>query len=203
MILETLVSEFATDGNVMMVKCDDGRLFSAGIVIVGIGVLPNTELAEKAGLACDNGILVDEHARTSATDIFAAGDCACYAHPFAGTPVRLESVQNAADQARTAAATIAGSNKPYTTIPRFWSDQYDLKLQMIGLSAGCDTHVVRGEQGSGKFSVFYFRDGELRAIDSINRPVDHVMGRKLLTAGARVSPEQAADEDFKLQNCLP
>lgn len=197
------VAEIVGDnGKVHAVKTADGAVIEAELVLVGIGVIANTELAEHAGLECDNGIVVDAYGRTSNQHIFACGDCASYQHPFAGARIRLESVQNASDQARSVAATIAGQEKPYDVVPWFWSDQYNLKLQIVGLSTGCDQTVVRGDQASEKFSVFYFRNGELRAIDSINNPADHVLGRKLLAAKVQVTPEQAVDDSFNLKELL-
>jgi 3-phenylpropionate/trans-cinnamate dioxygenase ferredoxin reductase subunit len=116
--------------------------------------------------------------------------------------VRLESVQNAVDQAKAVAAAILGRHAPYDEVPWFWSDQYDVKLQMAGLSTGHDRQVVRGDPATGRFSVFYFRDGRPIAIDSVNRAGDHMTGRKLLAVGARLSPEEAADEAFELKGAL-
>ena len=190
------------DGAVTSVTCADGQSFAADLVVVGIGVLPNVELAADAGLACENGIVVDEHGRTSDPHIHAAGDCCAYAHPFAGHLLRLESVQNAADQGRVVAAAIVGHEKSYETVPWFWSDQYDVKLQMVGLQAGCDSTLLRGDLTAGKFSLFHFRGGALRAIDSVNSPADHMAGRKLLAAGISPTPEQASNPDFKLKELL-
>lgn len=197
------VSEFVGEnGRVRAVRCADGRVFSCGVVVVGIGVVANTELAEAIGLACDNGICVDAAGRTSDPDIYAAGDVASYAHPFADKRIRLESVQNAIDQAKAVAATIAGVEKPYTTVPWFWSDQYEFKLQMVGLSEGCDSHILRGDPKEGRFSIFHYRGGRLRAIDTVNRPADHMMGRRLLAAGISPTPDQAADESFPLKSLM-
>ncbi|CCQ74511.1 NAD(P)/FAD-dependent oxidoreductase [Magnetospira sp. QH-2] len=197
-----MVSELTGNGMVEAVLCADGTSYPADLVVVGIGVIPNVALAESAGLPCANGITVDEFCRTGDPDIYAAGDCAVYAHPFADAPLRLESVQNAADQGRTVAAAIAGNPKPYETVPWFWSDQFDLKLQMVGLQNGCDQMVIRGDREAHKFSLFHFRAGRLRAIDSINKAADHIQGRKLLAAGKSPTPEQAADESFKLNSLL-
>lgn len=189
-------------GAVRAVTLADGTSVPADLVVVGIGVIPNTDLAEKAGLDCAGGIVVDGHGRTSDPAIYAAGDCAVYAHPFAGRPVRLESVQNAADQGRAVAASVAGLDEPYVAVPWFWSDQYDVKLQMAGLADGCDRWVARGAIADGKFSLFHFRGAELRAIDSVNKPADHIQGRKLLAAGVSPTPEQAADPSFALKGLL-
>ena len=199
----TAVTEIeAKHGHVKRVLCADDKSFAADLVVVGIGVIANTELAEQCGLVCGGGVVVDEDGRSSDPNIFAAGDCTIYRHPFMQQPIRLESVQNAADQAKTVAATLAGQHKPYQTVPWFWSDQFDAKLQMVGLSMDCDSSVLRGNQDEGKFSIFHFRGDKLRAIDSVNKPADHMMGRKLLAAGISPSIEQAADTDFALKSLL-
>ena len=171
----------------------DGKAYPADLVLIGVGVLPNAELARDAGLAVANGIVVDERLRTADENIYAIGDCAEHPNPYAGARVRLESVQNAIDQAKCIAAAIVGRARNYEAVPWFWTDQFDINLQMVGLSGGFDHVVTRGEPGSRKFSVFYFKQGRLAAIDSINRPGDHVMGRKLIANGTPVTPEQAVD----------
>jgi 3-phenylpropionate/trans-cinnamate dioxygenase ferredoxin reductase subunit len=172
----------------------------ADLIVVGIGVNPNDELARGAALEVDNGICVDDHLRTNDSDIYAIGDCAQYHNPYAGDRVRLESVQNAVDQAKCAAANIAGKDQIYHAVPWFWTHQYDVMLQMAGLSARADQTVPRGDPAGGKFSVYYFKSDALIAVDSINRPGDHMLARKLLAANARVTPEQAADESFDLKS---
>ena len=190
-------------GRVRAVKLADGSEIPAEVVIVGIGVLPNVELAQAAGLACDNGIVVDRFARTSDPDIVAAGDCTRFPSPYAEAPVRLESVQNATDQSRSAVAAILGQEMPHENVPWFWSDQYDMKLQMTGLSQGHDVHAVRGSMDEGRFSVFYFKRGALIGTDSINRPADHMLSRRLVAARAKVSPSQAEDASFDLKSLMP
>ena len=190
------------DGRVTGVKIGDGRLLPADLVVVGIGVLPNVELAEQAGISCANGIVVDGFGLTSRENIYAMGDCASYEHPFAGQAIRLESVQNAGDQARAVAAKIVGKDKPYTAVPWFWSDQYDVKLQMAGLSVGCDSHVVRGNPQDRSFSLLHYRLDQLRAVEAINAPRDYVVGRMLLEKGISPKPEQAVDPDFNLKSLL-
>ncbi|MBB4301251.1 3-phenylpropionate/trans-cinnamate dioxygenase ferredoxin reductase subunit [Rhodobium orientis] len=189
-------------GRVCGVRCADGHEVTCELVVVGIGVIPNVELAEAAGIDCDNGIMVDAHGRTSDPSVYALGDVANYEHPFAGKRGRLESVQNAIDQAKAVASAIAGSGVPYTTVPWFWSDQYATKLQMVGFSEGCDAFEIRGEIAEGKFSIFHYRGLVLRGIDTVNRPADHMMGRKLLAAGISPTPEQAADAEFALKSLL-
>lgn len=186
--------------NVSGVVLEDGTVLPADLVVIGIGVLPNVELAHEAGLTTSNGIAVDEYLRTSDENIFAIGDCAEYPDAHGGGRVRLESVQNAVDQAVAIARTIVGRPAPYTAVPWFWSDQFDLRLQMVGLSFGFDQTVIRGMMESRKFSVFYFRNRQLLGIDSINRPADHMAGRKLIAARKPVTPEQAADEAVNLKD---
>lgn len=199
-LLNAQVREIRGGGKVREVLLADGRALAADVVVVGIGVVANTELAQRAGLpVVAGGISVDEFLRSGDANIFAIGDCAEYHNPFAGCRVRLESVQNAVDQAVCAARTIAGKPAPYRATPWFWSDQYEIRLQMAGLGIGNDRTVVRGDPESGKFSVFYFRGGRLCSVDSVNRPADHLAARKLLAAGTELSPEQAADESVNLK----
>ena len=194
------VSEIqGSSGNVRGVLLADGKKHPADLVFVGIGVVPNTELARDSEIPIANGIAVNEHLQTSDENIFAIGDCAEHPCVFAGARIRLESVQNAADQAQCVAATIAGRRNAYRALPWFWTDQFEIKLQMAGISNGHDCVVSRGNAESRKLSVFYFKEGRLIAIDSINRPLDHMMGRKLIAAGVRLTPEQAADESVDLK----
>jgi 3-phenylpropionate/trans-cinnamate dioxygenase ferredoxin reductase subunit len=187
------------DGRVRTVHLADGTTYPADAVVVGIGVVPNVELAQEAGLAVGNGIAVDEFLQTTDPAIFAIGDCAEYPNPFAGARVRLESVQNAVDQARSVAAAIVGRRAPYRALPWFWTDQFDVRLQMAGLSQGYDRAVTRGAPEAHKFSVFYFAGGRLIAVDSVNRPAEHIFARKMLAAGVPFTPEQAADEAADLK----
>ncbi len=159
-------------------------------------------MAEQAGLACGNGIVVNQFGQTSTDNIYACGDCASYKHPFVGEAIRLESVQNAGDQARAVAAKIAGKDKPYDAVPWFWSDQYDVKLQMAGLTLGCDRHVVRGDIKTGRFSLLHFKGDRLRAVEAINQPRDYIVGRKLLEKDRSPTIEQATDTGFNLKSLL-
>ena len=186
-------------GRVSAVETTDGRVLPADLVLVCIGVVPNAELARDAGLAVDNGIVVDEYLTTGAAEIAAIGDCANFPTRFALGRVRLESVQNGVDQARSVAGRIVGKPMPYDKVPWFWSDQADLKLQIAGITAGHDAAVVRGDPESGSFSVFCFRDGRLVGVESVNRPADHIVARRLLADDPRLMPEQAADESFDLR----
>lgn len=187
----------------------------ADLAVVGIGVVPNTELAAMLGLAVDDGIRVDEFAccidaasGEPVPDIVAAGDCTRHPsrwNPVQGMGLRLESVQNATDQAKTAGATLTEGQapKPYDAVPWFWSDQFDLKLQMVGLTGIPDVTVTRGDMASNRFSLFHFRGGKLIGVDSVNKPADHMLARRLLAAQAPVTPEQAADATFDLRTTLP
>lgn len=181
------------------VVCGSGLRVPADLIVVGIGGIANDDLAVQSGIACSNGIDVDAHGRTDAPNIHAAGDVSNHHNSFAGRRVRLEAVQNATDQGRAAGAMIAGKPEAYDAVPRFWSDQYDSKLQIVGLSAPTDQAVIRGDARDGKFSVFQYRAGRLAAVDSVNRPGDQMIARRLITAGLSPSPEQAADLSFDLK----
>ncbi|HEY3839503.1 MAG TPA: FAD-dependent oxidoreductase [Bryobacteraceae bacterium] len=189
-------------GRVSGVAMDGGDAYPADVVVIGIGVVPHVDLAEAAGLPCGNGIIVNEHLKTADDNIYAIGDCAWHPNRYAGCPVRIESVQNAVDQARSVSASIIGRPRPYDAVPWFWTDQFEAKLQMAGLSVGGDLAVTRGDPDTGRFSVCYFKGDRLMAIDSVNRPGDHMAGRKLLAAGARLTPTQAADLNFDLKALL-
>jgi 3-phenylpropionate/trans-cinnamate dioxygenase ferredoxin reductase component len=186
-------------GRVAGVEITDGRRIPADLVLICIGVIPNAELARNAGLAFDDGIVVDEYLVTSDPAISAIGDCANFPTPFAPGRVRLESVQNAVDQGRCVADRIAGRPAPYQKVPWFWSDQGDLKLQIAGLTIGHDTSVLRGDPADRNFSVFCFRGGRLIGVESVNRTADHVVARRLLAGDPGLSPEQAADESYDLR----
>jgi 3-phenylpropionate/trans-cinnamate dioxygenase ferredoxin reductase subunit len=177
----------------------DGTDIPADLVLVGIGALPNDALAREAGLAVDNGITVDRRQRTSDPAIYAIGDCAWHWNPFAGQWMRLESVQNAVDQAKVAAADILGQGRDYAAVPWFWSDQFDLKLQIAGLPGAGDQASLRGDPHSLRFSVFHTRDGVVMAVESLSRPGDHMLGRKLVEQGVRLSAAEIADENLDLK----
>jgi 3-phenylpropionate/trans-cinnamate dioxygenase ferredoxin reductase component len=145
--------------------------------MVGIGIVPNIELAAAAGIACDNGILVDAHCRTSAPQVYAAGDCTNPVNALLGRRVRLESVPNAVEQAKVAAANLAGKERTYATVPWFWSDQYGLKLQMVGFSSDGDQQVLRGDPSSDCFAMFYLQDGLLVAVEAVNSPREFMAGK--------------------------
>lgn len=200
---DTQVSAFEGSSQVSLVLCADGSRLPADLVVVGIGVIPNTELAMAAGLAVGNGILVDELARTSDADIVAAGDCANHPSELYGR-LRLESVPNASEQAKTAAATICGKCKPYQTLPWFWSDQYDLKLQMAGLNHDYDQLVIRGDhEHSRSFAAFYLKESRVIAADCINRPQEFMLSKRLITSGIAVNAEQLADASLEVKSLMP
>lgn len=188
-------------GRVSAVVLADGEELPADMVVLGIGVEANDELAAAAGIPCDRGIVTDGCGRTGDPHVYAIGDCA--ARRLAdGSLRRLESVQNAVESAKACAAAILGQDRPFTAPPWFWSDQYDVKLQMVGLSAGCDETVLRGDLRARQFSCCYFKQGALLAMDSINRPADHMLGRKLLAGPNHLTPAQAADPAFDLRAAM-
>lgn len=192
-----------SSGHVSRVVCAGGKQFDAELVIVGAGIVPNVELAEAAGLEVDNGVLVDEFARTSDPDIVAAGDCTNHPNKLLGRRLRLESVPNATDQAKSAAASICGKQREYTQIPWFWSDQYDIKLQIAGLNQSYDQVVIRGDRSVGRgFVAYYLKEGKLLAADCINRPEEFVVAKRLLAQDMEVSPDMLADESVNPMDFL-
>jgi len=188
------------DGAVTGAELSDGTLLDVDLVIVGIGATANDGLARAAGLAVQNGIVVDDRARTSDPDIFAAGDCALL--PWGEGSVRLESVQNAVDQGEAVASVLAGAEVPYRPKPWFWSDQYDLKLQTAGLNLGYDETITRRGQREGSLSVWYYRQGRFLAVDAINDAKAYVAGKKLLEMGREADPRVVANPDVDLKQLL-
>lgn len=189
------------EGGVNGVRLADGAWIPGQMVVVGIGIEPAVGPLLAAGAEGGNGVAVDAWCRTSLPGVFAIGDCALYANRYAnGAQIRLESVQNANDQAAVAATVIrAGEGAPYDAVPWFWSDQYDLKLQTVGLSIGHDRAVLRGDPASRSFSVIYLREGRVVALDCVNAVKDYVQGRKLVVDGARIAPEELADVAVQLK----
>jgi 3-phenylpropionate/trans-cinnamate dioxygenase ferredoxin reductase subunit len=184
------------NGHVAAVTLSDGRKVPADLVLVGIGIEPVAELAAECGLPVANGISVNAQLATADPKVSAIGDCASFPDSWTGQTIRLESVQNAVDQGRCVARRITGQPADYGAVPWFWSDQRDLKLQMVGLTAGCDRTAIRGSIADRAFSVFCFKGDKLIGIESVNRPADHMFGRRLLAAGANVTPDEAADMSF-------
>lgn len=197
-LCDTSVTAFLGEGRVSAVRCG-GREFPADLVIVGVGILPDVTLAAAAGLRCDNGVWVDEHCRTSDPSVYAAGDCTNHPSVRYGRRVRLESVDNAVEQAKTAAANICGKPARHEHIPWFWSDQYDVKLQIAGLSTGYDQTVLRGDPASGSFALYYFSGGELIAVDAVNSMRDFMTGKRWLAERKRPDPAQLADPAVDLK----
>lgn len=188
------------DQHVRAVRCADGTVYPADLVIIGVGVVPNVELAERAGLDVDNGIRINTHCQTSDPDIVAAGDCANHHDPLYDRRVRLESVPNATEQAKCAAATLCGKVRAYASLPWFWSDQYDVKLQIAGLSEGHDQVVIRGDSHVGRsFAAFYLQGGRLIAADCVNRPKEFMLSKRLIAASCLVRAEDLADESVDVQ----
>ncbi|MCW3835376.1 NAD(P)/FAD-dependent oxidoreductase [Sphingomonas canadensis] len=198
--LDTAVEGFAGTGRVEGVRLAGGDTIACDMAIVGIGIIPAVAPLIAAGAAGGNGVRVDAQCRTSLADVFAVGDCALHANRYAeGAEIRLESVQNASDQATVAAKTILGIDAAYDAVPWFWSNQYDLKLQTVGLSTGHDTAIVRGDPATRAFSIIYLRGGRVIAIDAVNVTRDYVQGRKLVTEGARPDPGRLADAAVPLK----
>ena len=192
-----------TGDTVTAVLCADGSRLAADLVVVGIGLLANTELAAEAGLQVDNGILVDEHAQTSDPHIYAAGDCTNHPNALLGRRLRLESVPNALEQSRVAAANMAGKAKTYASVPWFWSDQYELKLKMVGLAEGFERLVLRGDPATDSFSAFYLKGDKVLAADTVNRPQDFIAAKRLVAEGIAVTDAQLADDSKPLKELLP
>lgn len=195
-ITGVMATEIAgNDGRADAVICNTGERVDADLVIIGIGVIPNIELAEDCGLNIDNGILVDEFAQTSDPDIVAAGDCTNHPNPIYGRYIRLESVPNASEQAKAAAASICGNDKSYGALPWFWSDQYDLKLQIAGLNHDYDKVVVRGDiENTRSFVAWYLKEGSVIAADCINRPMEFMLAKQLIQSNKELPVSDLADD---------
>tara|TARA_R110002073_G_scaffold25714_3_gene84898 strand:- start:2214 stop:3425 length:1212 start_codon:yes stop_codon:yes gene_type:complete len=199
-LTNTTVSGFkGENGKVTSVMCGDKEI-PADLVIVGIGIIPNIELAQEAGLACDNGIVVDEHCQTSDPDIYAIGDCSNHPNPLLNRRLRLESVPNAMEQARVAVDNMLGGEKIYASVPWFWSDQYELKLQMVGFSADGDTQILRGDKSANAFAVFYLKGNTVVAADAVNSPREFMVCKQLY--GKEVDPAVLADPDSDLKTLI-
>ena len=198
-LTSTQAKAFKGSETVESVVCGDHEI-PADLVIVGIGILPNTEMAEAAGLETNNGLVVDEHCRTSNEHIFAAGDCTNHPNPILNRRLRLESVPNAMEQGRVAASNMLGGSKSYASMPWFWSDQYEHKLQMVGFSKDSDQSVVRGDMESKSFTVFYLKDDSIIAADSVNNPKEFMASKQLV--GKKASIEALADTSIELKTLI-
>ncbi len=197
------VSGIENNNGVNTVICADGSKFEADLIVVGVGIRVNTELAEEAGIEIENGIKVNEFAQTSVEDIYAVGDCTFHHNPHYDRFIRLESVQNAVDQAKVAAAAICEKGKAYDTMPWFWSDQYDVKLQMVGLSQGYNETLIRPEEGEEtKFSVWYFKDDELLAVDAVNNAKAYVLGTKFIKTRQALDKAKLVDPALAIKDAM-
>jgi 3-phenylpropionate/trans-cinnamate dioxygenase ferredoxin reductase component len=201
-ICNTRVMRLEGPGRVERVVCADGSSYEADLVVVGIGGVPATDLATGAGLACENGIVVDEHCRTSQEHIFAAGDCTSHPSPRFEMRVRLESVDNAFEQAKTAALNALDKPVIHDRVPWFWSDQHDSKLLIVGLSQGYDQQVIRGDPTTRSFSVCYLKGGEWLALESINHTTDYMAARKLIAGRVRPNVDKLADPTVALKDAV-
>jgi len=197
-LLNTGVEAFEGQGKLQSIRAG-GKSYPADVAVVGIGILPNDLLAKDAGLAVGDGIHVDPHCQTSDPNIWAAGDCTRH-HGRDGNHIRLECVQNAIDQAKFASLAMMGQPKPYKEVPWFWSDQYDLKLQIAGLAWPGDHLVVRGDPAARKFAVFHLRNGAVAAVEAVNAAPEYIVGRKLIADGTHVAPERLADMAVPMKN---
>lgn len=196
---QTVAGIHGEAGRVVAIETGDGRRLPADLVVYGIGVLPNTELAAEAGLSVNNGICVNEHLLTDDPAISAIGDAVSFPSPYCASAIRLESVQNAVDQARNVAARLMGKPTAYAALPWFWTDQQDLKLQIAGLSDQHDETVLLGSADARQLTVLCFRAGRLIAVESCNRPADHMAARKVLSRTPQLTPAQAAEPGFDLK----
>jgi len=193
------VNGFTGEGRVRSVVCGEQE-FPADVVITGVGIAPDVTLAAAAGLKCDNGIWVDESCRTSDPNVYAAGDCTNHPSVHYGRRIRLESVDNAVEQGRVAGASLCGKDARHDHVPWFWSDQYDVKLQIVGLSQGHDETVVRGDPATGHFAIYYLLQGELIAVDAVNSPKDFMSGRRWIAERRHPDPMKLADPGVDLKS---
>jgi 3-phenylpropionate/trans-cinnamate dioxygenase ferredoxin reductase subunit len=200
LLLETGIDAFVGKERVSGLLLADGTEIPADLVVIGIGIVPNTELAVEAGLEVNDGIVVDDCCRTADPDVFAVGDCTFHPNSILGRSIRLESVHNALEQARTVASNLCGERVCYAEVPWFWSDQYDLKLQIAGLAQGYDRALVRGDPASRSFSCVYLRDGRMIAVDAINNPRDFLQGKKLIGEGAALDLDRVTDKEVELKD---
>ena len=200
--LETGIKTLEGEDTLVAATTADGQSIPADIALIGVGILPNVEMAEACGLTVDNGIVVDEYCVTSDPDIVSAGDCTQHPSFVYDKKIRLESVHNALEQAKTAAASMCGKQKKYDQVPWFWSDQYDLKLQIAGLNTGYDQVVLRGNPDEKKFALFYLKDGVLIAVDAVNAAPEYMMGRRLIAEHAVIDPDRLKDTSISMKEMV-
>ena len=184
------------------ISLSTGKIIHADSILVGIGGIPNTEIAENTDIEINNGISIDSKCRTNINNIFSMGDCTNFWSELYGKKIRLESVQNAIDQAKVLADNIMNIDSIYDSVPWFWSDQYDLKLQIAGLSEGYDETILRGDKKTKSFSCLYLKEGKIIAIDAINRPKDFIQSKVLIQEKRRIDREKASNEDFELKQFI-
>tara|TARA_B100000427_G_scaffold309647_1_gene298829 strand:- start:427 stop:1107 length:681 start_codon:yes stop_codon:yes gene_type:complete len=196
------LKEIVGSKKVEKVICSDGAEIKADMVIIGAGILPNVEIAEEAGINCENGIIVDEFAKTNLDIVFACGDCTNHPNKLLNRNLRLESVHNAMEQAKTAAYSILGNPVEYNQIPWFWSDQYDHKLQIVGLSGEHDAVTIRGNIKESKFMLFYTKEDKLIAVDSVNNPKEFLICRKLVANKVKMNAEMISDLKMDLNDLI-
>lgn len=197
--LSTGITAFRGDGRIDAVETADGELIPADFVVIGIGIVPNTELATHADIIVADGIVVNDQCQTNDPDIYAVGDCTSHPNSIYDRQLRLESVHNAVEQAKTAASNICGTETHYSQVPWFWSDQYDLKLQIAGLSTGYDDVVIRGNPADRSFACLYLKDGKLIATDAVNSPKEFVQSKALIAARTVVDRDKLADTAVQLK----
>ena len=200
--LDNGLEAFEGDDSVNAVLCSDGLMLEAELVVIGAGVLPNQEIAIEAGLECNNGIMVNEFGETSTAHVYACGDCTNHPNKGLNTRLRLESVHNAMEQSKTVANTIMGNKEPYDQVPWFWSDQYDHKLQLVGISGDHDEVVMRGLESEQKFLLFYLKNSELIAVNAINSSKEFLICRKLVANKVKISSDVIKDQSVNLNDLL-
>ena len=198
----TSLEEIKGQGQVESVVCSDGTSINADMVIIGAGVIPNTEIAQNSGVSCENGILVDEFGRTNFKNVFACGDCTSHPNKLLNMQLRLESVHNAMEQSKAVAMSVLDKPAEYSQIPWFWSDQYDHKLQIVGISGSHDTVTMRGSTDASKFMLFYTRGEELVAVDAVNNPKDFLICRKLVANKVKIKTDMISDLNLNLNDLI-
>lgn len=200
--LEAALEKFEGKDAVERVICSNGQIIEADGVLIGVGILPNQELAESAGLNCNNGILVDEFGRTEDTSIFACGDCTNHPNTYLNKNLRLESVHNALEQAKTVAMSLLGKQEKYNQVPWFWSDQYDKKLQIVGFSDDHDELVIRGSIEEDNFMLFFLKEGKLIAVNAVNNPKEFLICKKLVANKEKISSDAISNQSVDLKELL-